>query len=275
MTGPDDLPPLREVIARHGLDARKALGQHFLLDLNITRKIARLAEATPDDRILEIGPGPGGLTRALLESGANVIAIERDDRCLELLGELSQAYDRRLTIIGEDAMRADERAHCAAPAKIVSNLPYNISTELLIKWLRMNHDGGKPYWSRMALMFQKEVADRILAPPGSKTYGRLSVIAQAASRPWRGFDLPARAFSPPPKVDSTVVVFEPGDAGLDIAALEKVTHHAFSQRRKMLRSAMKSLWGATVEEKLAKADVLPTARAEEVSVAQFVTLSAL
>ena len=268
------LPPLRETIEQYGLRADKSLGQHFLLDLNITRKIARAVEASADDTILEIGPGPGGLTRALLETGARVIAFEKDARCIEALDETSEAFDGRLTTLNIDALKADERVSAPEATKIASNLPYNISTELLVKWLHLNQGTEPPYWRRMALMFQKEVADRILAAPGSKTYGRLSVIAQAASRPVRAFDLPARAFTPPPKVDSSVVVFTPTEQKLkDIGALEKLTQAAFSQRRKMLRSSLKPLWGAEVEAKLEAHGIEPTRRAEELSVAQFVALS--
>ncbi|HBK91154.1 MAG TPA: 16S rRNA (adenine(1518)-N(6)/adenine(1519)-N(6))-dimethyltransferase [Parvularcula sp.] len=270
----DALPPLREVIARHDLGADKSFGQHFLLDLNITRKIARAAGAASGDRIIEVGPGPGGLTRALLESGAAVIAVERDRRFLDALEELRSAHPGALTIIEADALKADERALAPAPVKIVSNLPYNISTGLLVKWLVANHQDEAPLWTQMTLMFQKEVADRILARPGSKTYGRLSVIAQAASRPRRAFDLPARAFTPPPRVDSSVVTFEPAtDRLADVGALEQLTQAAFSQRRKMLRSSLKPLWGAGVEARLAAADVAPTKRAEELTVAEFLKLS--
>jgi 16S rRNA (adenine1518-N6/adenine1519-N6)-dimethyltransferase len=267
-----ELPPLRDVIARYELGAKKSLGQHFLLDLNLTRKIARAAEVAPGDRVLEIGPGPGGLTRALLEAGAIVVAIERDRRCLAALAELQVAFPGRLEIVDGDALSADERLLVAAPVKIVANLPYNISTELLIKWLRANHQGA-PLWSSMALMFQREVADRILAAPGSKTYGRLSVIAQAASRPARAFDLPARAFTPPPKVESTVLLFSPSLTRLaGITALERLTQAAFGQRRKMLRSSLKSLWGDDVEARLAAAGIRPTDRAEDVSVQKFLKL---
>jgi 16S rRNA (adenine1518-N6/adenine1519-N6)-dimethyltransferase len=269
----DALPPLREVIARHDLGADKSFGQHFLLDLNITRKIARAAGAAAGDRIIEVGPGPGGLTRALLESGAAVIAIERDRRFIEALEELRGVYPNQLAVIEADALKVDERAIAPAPVKIVSNLPYNISTELLVKWLVANHREGEPLWTQMTLMFQKEVADRILAAPGSKTYGRLSVIAQAASRPRRAFDLPARAFTPPPRVDSTVVTFEPAAARLaDIGALERLTQAAFSQRRKMLRSSLKPLWGAKTEARLTAAGIAATKRAEELSVADFFRL---
>lgn len=268
----DALPPLRETIERYELGAKKSLGQHFLLDLNITRKIARMADVDPQETVLEIGPGPGGLTRALLETGASVIAIERDHRCIEALGELGQHYPNKLSVIEADALTADEAnlVGAAAPAKIIANLPYNISTELLIKWLK----AGPALWSVMALMFQKEVADRILAAPGSKTYGRLSVIAQAASLPSRAFDLPARAFTPPPKVDSTVVLFHPSsDAFNALSALETVTQAAFSQRRKMLRSSLKPVFGMNLEATLECAGVKETQRAEEITVAQFKLLA--
>ncbi len=271
MTGA--LPPLREIIERYDLGAKKSLGQHFLLDLNITRKIARSAGIAPGDAVLEIGPGPGGLTRALLEAGAHVTAIERDSRCIEALGELAAHYPGKLKIAEGDALTANERVLLGdgAPVKIAANLPYNISTELLIKWLK----AGPALWSVMALMFQKEVADRILAAPGSKTYGRLSVIAQAASRPSRAFDLPARAFTPPPKVDSTVVLFAPPAAPLENpGALERVTQAAFSQRRKMLRASLKSVFGERLSDTLAAAGVRETQRAEEISVTQFIELAA-
>jgi 16S rRNA (adenine1518-N6/adenine1519-N6)-dimethyltransferase len=271
----ESLPPLRDVIARHDLGAKKSLGQHFLLDLNLTWKIAKAATVQPDDRVLEIGPGPGGLTRALLEAGSRVIAVERDTRCIAALEELSEAYPGQLEIIEADALRIDERALVGpGPLKICANLPYNISTELLIKWLRANHAPVGRLWDVMALMFQKEVADRILAAPGSKTYGRLSVIAQAASRPRRAFDLPARAFTPPPKVDSSVVVFEPSPARLEnIAAIERVTQAAFGQRRKMLRSSLKPLFGGDTEAKLGAAGLAGSARAEEATVEAFLKLA--
>lgn len=268
----DALPPLRETIERYELGAKKSLGQHFLLDLNITRKIARMAEVVPEETVLEIGPGPGGLTRALLETGVSVTAIERDHRCIEALGELGRHYPNKLNVIEADALATDEvnLVDAAAPVKIIANLPYNISTELLIKWLK----AGPALWSVMALMFQKEVADRILAAPGSKTYGRLSVIAQAASTPSRAFDLPARAFTPPPKVDSTVVLFHPSsDAFKALGALETVTQAAFSQRRKMLRSSLKSVFGLDLEAVLKHAGAKETQRAEEISVAQFKLLA--
>ncbi len=268
------LPPLREIIEQFDLGAKKSLGQHFLLDLNITRKIARAASVCAADTVLEIGPGPGGLTRALLETGARVIAIERDRRCIDALQMLSGHFGGKFSIIEADAMTADEAAltGAAAPVKIIANLPYNISTELLIKWLKT----GPALWSEMALMFQKEVADRILAAPGSKTYGRLSVIAQAASLPSRAFDLPARAFTPPPKVQSTVVLFAPPkDQWNHLGALEKVTQAAFSQRRKMVRTSLKAAFGDRLQQALDKSGVLETQRAEELSVGQFKHLAEL
>ncbi|MEM8772372.1 MAG: 16S rRNA (adenine(1518)-N(6)/adenine(1519)-N(6))-dimethyltransferase RsmA [Pseudomonadota bacterium] len=268
----DDLPPLREVIEDFGLGAKKSLGQHFLLDLNITAKIARAAEIEPGDRVLEVGPGPGGLTRALLAAGAEVFAIERDARCIAALEDVAGAYPHKLHLMETDALSADEASilGAAAPVKIVSNLPYNISTELLIKWLR----AGPTLWRSMALMFQKEVADRILAAPGSKTYGRLSVIAQAASTPSKAFDLPARAFTPPPKVASTVVTFLPPATPPErLSELERVTAAAFGQRRKMLRSSLKKLFGDGLDDALAQADLQPTMRAENVDVAEFLVLA--
>ena len=273
----DALPPLRDVIAEYGLGARKALGQHFLLDLNVTRKIARAVDIGPGERVLEIGPGPGGLTRALLEAGAEVTAIERDRRCIAALQDVADAYPNKLVVIEGDALGADERTLMATPVKIAANLPYNISTELLIKWLRANHStdaAAPPLWRAMALMFQKEVADRILAAPGSKTYGRLSIIAQAASRPRRAFDLPARAFTPPPKVASTVVVFEPAETRLEyFAALEKVTAAAFSQRRKMLRSSLASVFDQKLDTVLQSVGLQLTDRAETVDVEHYCALA--
>ncbi len=265
------LPPLRDVIEQYDLGAKKSLGQHFLLDLNITRKIARDAKVSEQDVVLEIGPGPGGLTRALLETGAQVIAIERDRRCIEALQDLSNAYPGNFRVVEEDALGANETELVAGKSvKIIANLPYNISTELLIKWLQ----AGPQLWSMMALMFQKEVADRILAKPGSKTYGRLSIIAQAASRPSRAFDLPARAFTPPPKVDSTVVLFEqPKNQFEQLGALEQITKAAFSQRRKMLRTSLKPIFGDRLSDTLASYGIKETQRAEELSVEQFKRLA--
>ncbi|MEO1242456.1 MAG: 16S rRNA (adenine(1518)-N(6)/adenine(1519)-N(6))-dimethyltransferase RsmA [Pseudomonadota bacterium] len=269
----DQLPPLRDVIEQYDLGAKKSLGQHFLLDLNITRKIARAADVSAGDKVLEIGPGPGGLTRALLDAGADVIAIERDRRCVEALQDLTKYYPDKLNIIEQDALKARELDLLnITPVKIISNLPYNISTELLIKWL---HAGPK-LWSVMALMFQKEVADRILAAPGSKTYGRLSIIAQAMSIPARAFDLPARAFMPPPKVDSTVVLFhQPAQHFEYLNALEVITQAAFSQRRKMLRSSLKPVFGDKLADALRACGIKETQRAEELSVDQFKRLAAI
>ncbi|MEM9838685.1 MAG: 16S rRNA (adenine(1518)-N(6)/adenine(1519)-N(6))-dimethyltransferase RsmA [Pseudomonadota bacterium] len=267
--GLDDLPPLRETIATYGLAAKKGLGQHFLLDLNLTRKIAQLTEAQPGDTILEVGPGPGGLTRALLETGADLIAIERDRRIAPVLEELNDATGR-LRAIEADALRADEaKIGLTGDSIIASNLPYNISTELLIKWLT-----AKPRtWRRMVLMFQKEVGDRILAVPGSKTYGRLSIIAQAASNPRLGFHLPARAFTPPPKVDSSVLIFDDAGRPEHIESLEKVTAAAFSKRRKMLRQSLKCIFSGRLAEVLKQEGVDETARAEDLSVQQYCALA--
>jgi 16S rRNA (adenine1518-N6/adenine1519-N6)-dimethyltransferase len=241
-----DLPPLRESLESHGLIARKSFGQHFLLDLNVTRKIARLAGPLDGRTAIEVGPGPGGLTRALLEAGARVIAIEKDARFVPLLEELADAAAGRLTIVRADALAADEAALLAehaegAEASVVSNLPYNVGTPLLVKWLT---GAWRP--SSMTLMFQKEVAQRLVARAGDDAYGRLSVIAQATASARLVMDLPARAFTPPPKVDSAVVRLDPLPSPPDavlISALERVTAAAFGQRRKMLRSSLKTLGG--------------------------------
>ena len=266
----EDLPPLRETIAAHGLAAKKGLGQHFLLDLNLTRKIAGFCEAGAGDTILEIGPGPGGLTRALLETGADVVAIERDRRVVPVLEELEEATGR-LRYVENDALKADDAALVPDGSVIASNLPYNISTELLIKWLTVD----PRFWKRLVLMFQKEVGDRILAEPGSKTYGRLSVIAQAASRPRLGFHLPARAFTPPPKVDSSVLIFENEGRPEHLKALERVTEAAFGQRRKMLRQSLKSVFGPRLSDVLAGAEIEETARAEQLTVRDYQNLAAV
>ncbi|MEO0320996.1 MAG: 16S rRNA (adenine(1518)-N(6)/adenine(1519)-N(6))-dimethyltransferase RsmA [Pseudomonadota bacterium] len=272
LTAQPDLPTLRDIVRVHGLDARKALGQHFLLDMNITRKIARLAAVAPGDQVIEVGSGPGGLTRALLETGATVTVIERDQRCLDLLADLADAYDGHLHIRCEDALRTDYSALLGAngTAHLVSNLPYNISTQLLTGWLTANHG----QWRRMTLMFQKEVADRILATSGGKTYGRLSVLSQSAATVRRGFDLPAQAFTPPPKVASSVVVFDRIDTvTAPLAAVEMVTKAGFSQRRKMLRTTLKPVFGAQTADILTREGIDPSTRAEQVSVAQFQALA--
>ena len=264
-----DLPPLRETLDAHGLLARKSLGQHFLLDLNITRKIARLSGAREGDLIIEVGPGPGGLTRALLETGARVIAVEKDPRFVPLLEELAAAVGGRLTILLADALDVDEAALVQGrPAAIVSNLPYNVGTPLLIKWLT-----GPFTPVALTLMFQKEVAQRIVAPPGSDAYGRLAVIAQATSKADLVMDVPARAFTPPPKVASAVVHLtpradRPGPELLD--ALQTITGAAFGQRRKMLRSSLKTLGG---EALCAAAGIAPDARAETISIEGFLALA--
>ena len=264
-----DLPPLREVLADHGLMATKAFGQHFLLDLNITRKIARLAGDLAGVTVIEVGPGPGGLTRALLEAGALVTAVEKDPRFIPLLTELGEAADRRLTVVEGDALKVDEAQLAQGmPAKVISNLPYNVGTPLLIKWLT-----GPFRPVSMTLMFQKEVAERIVAPVGSDAYGRLAVIAQATARVEIVMDLPARAFTPPPKVASAVVNVVPLAAPPHPAllkALEKVTAAAFGQRRKMLRSSLKALGG---EGLCTAAGIDANVRAEVVPVDGFLRLA--
>jgi 16S rRNA (adenine1518-N6/adenine1519-N6)-dimethyltransferase len=263
-----ELPPLRESLAAHGLLAKKALGQHFLLDLNITRKIARLAEIGERDRVIEVGPGPGGLTRALLETGANVSAVEKDERFRPLLEELRQACPA-LDLVFGDALHVDEAGLAeGAPAHLVSNLPYNVGTALLIKWLT-----GPWTPASLTLMFQREVVDRIVAGPGDDAYGRLAVLVQATAQAQRVMDVPARAFTPPPKVDSAVVRVVPRAdrmAPERLKALERVTAAAFGQRRKMLRSSLKPLGG----EALALAAGLdPQARAETVDLEGFLRLA--
>jgi 16S rRNA (adenine1518-N6/adenine1519-N6)-dimethyltransferase len=267
------LPPLRESLEAHGLLAKKSFGQHFLLDLNITRKIARIAGPLDGAAVLEVGPGPGGLTRALLEAGARVIAVEKDERFLPLLQELGDASDGALQVVHADALAVNEAALLAEhapglPLRIISNLPYNVGTPLLIKWLT----GSLP-WQGMALMFQKEVAERIVAEPGSEAYGRLAVIAQAIADASVGMSLPARAFTPPPRVDSAVALLQPLEtrpADAMLKALERVTAAAFGQRRKMLRSSLKQLGG---EALCARAGIDPGVRAETVDVTGFLRLA--
>ncbi len=266
----EDLPPLREALAAHGLMAKKAFGQHFLLDLNVTRKIARLAEFTPGARLIEVGPGPGGLTRALLEAAAHVVAIERDERFRPLLEDLAAAAPPgALRLVFADALTADEAVLAdGAPAHVVSNLPYNVGTPLLIKWLT-----GPWTPASLTLMFQKEVAQRIAAPPGGGAYGRLAVIAQATCEARTVMDVPARAFTPPPKVDSAVVRLTPRadrPSASRLAALQAVTAAAFGQRRKMLRQSLKGLGG---EPLIAAAGLDPQARAETVDVPGFLRLA--
>ncbi|MGE0256103.1 MAG: 16S rRNA (adenine(1518)-N(6)/adenine(1519)-N(6))-dimethyltransferase RsmA [Alphaproteobacteria bacterium] len=263
------LPPLREVIARHGLGARKALGQHFLLDLNLTRRVMRAAGPLAGTSVVEIGPGPGGLTRALLESdAASVVAIERDGRCIAALGELAAVAGGRLRVVEGDALDIDAAALVPAPRRIVANLPYNVATPLLLGWL-----ARADAWAGFTLMFQKEVADRLAAPPRTPARGRLSILAQWLCVVERCFDISPRAFTPPPAVVSTVVNLTPRPAPLapaDMRTLERVTAAAFGQRRKMLRSSLASLGGSALLE---KAGVPETARAEELSVEQFCALA--
>jgi 16S rRNA (adenine1518-N6/adenine1519-N6)-dimethyltransferase len=265
------LPPLRETIAKHGLDARKRFGQHFLLDLNLTRRIARAAAPLNQGTVIEIGPGPGGLTRALLLEGANrIVAIEVDSRALGALAELADAADGRLTVIEADALKIDPATLGAAPRRIVANLPYNISTPLLVRWL---HKADQV--ADMVLMFQKEVVDRLAAVPRTKDYGRLSVLAQHVCEVRRLFDVPAAAFVPPPKVTSSVAQLTPRPADqrlADLAPLEKITAAAFGQRRKMLRGALAGVFADPVAV-LEELGLAPTARAEELAVADFVRLA--
>jgi 16S rRNA (adenine1518-N6/adenine1519-N6)-dimethyltransferase len=270
----DDLPPLREVIRRHDLRARKSLGQNFLLDLNLTARIARAAGPLDGVTVIEVGPGPGGLTRALLTEGARrVIAIERDARAIAALEEIAAHYPGRLTVIEGDALDFDPRPHLdGGPARIVANLPYNIATPLLVGWLTA--EPWPPWYDRMVLMFQREVAERIVAQPGGKTYGRLSVLAGWRTQAKILFDIAPSAFVPPPKVVSSVVQLLPRTepAACDAGALQRVTEAAFGQRRKMLRQSLKSL-GADSLALLDAAEIEPTARAEEISVDGFVRLA--
>ena len=274
----DPLPPLREVIREFDLRAKKSFGQNFLLDLNLTRKIARIPGDISDSIVYEVGPGPGGLTRGLLAEGAKrVVAVEMDQRCLEALEQVSKAYDGRLTVHQGDALQMDELALLAPKAgeklRIASNLPYNVGTLLLIRWLTL--ETWQPWFASLTLMFQREVAERIVAQPGTKAYGRLSVLAQ-----WRGkvriaMNVPAAAFTPPPKVASAVIHFEPTeplDADIKLKDLELVVERAFGQRRKMLRASLKSL-PVSALELLERAGIKETKRAEDISVEGFVRLA--
>ncbi|MBZ9669335.1 16S rRNA (adenine(1518)-N(6)/adenine(1519)-N(6))-dimethyltransferase RsmA [Mesorhizobium sp. B3-2-1] len=271
----DGLPPLRDVIERHGLQAKKALGQNFLLDLNLTGKIARSAGDLTNATVIEVGPGPGGLTRALLSNGARrVVAIERDERCLAALAEVSAHYPGRLEVISGDALKTDFAALASGadhgPVRIVANLPYNIGTELLVRWLTV--PDWPPFYASMTLMFQREVAQRIVAAPDSDAYGRLGVLAGWRTQARIAFDVPPQAFTPPPKVTSSVVHLEPRTTPLpaDVKKLGRVTEAAFGQRRKMLRQSVKSLGG---EALLERAGIDPTRRAETLSVEEFVRLT--
>jgi 16S rRNA (adenine1518-N6/adenine1519-N6)-dimethyltransferase len=274
MSAHDDLPPLREVIHRHGLRAKKSLGQNFLLDLNLTARIARAAGPLDGVDVVEIGPGPGGLTRALLAAGARrVIAVERDERALAALAEIAARYPDRLEVVSGDALDFDPRPRLGgAPARVVANLPYNIATALLVSWLTL--EPWPPWYDRLVLMFQREVAERIIAGPGSRSYGRLSVLAGWRAEARRLFDVAGSAFVPPPKVTSTLVSLLPRAAPLPCErhALERMTQAAFGQRRKMLRQSLKSL-GSDPLPLLEAAEIEPTARAEDIPVAGFVALA--
>lgn len=274
MSGIDTLPPLREVIAAHGLSAKKALGQNFLLDLNLTAKIARSAGDLTQADVLEVGPGPGGLTRGLLAEGAQrVVAVEKDARCLPALAEIADAYPGRLEVLNADALEIDPGAHLRTPIKIVANLPYNVGTELLTRWL--DPPDWPPFWQSLTLMFQREVAERIVAQPGSKAYGRLAILAQWRSEARIVMSLPPEAFTPPPKVRSAVVHLEalaepryPAKA----AVLQMVVAKAFNQRRKMLRASLKGL-APDIEDRLESVGIKPTDRAETVELERYCALS--
>lgn len=269
----DNLPPLREVIATHGLQAKKELGQNFLFDLNLTARIARVGGPLEGVRIIEVGPGPGGLTRALLAEGAReVIAIERDARALPALAEIAEAYPGRLTVISGDAMEMDYRLLADGPTRIVANLPYNIGTPLLTGWLTM--EPWPPFFESMTLMFQREVAERIVARPGDDAYGRLGVLAGWRAEARIAFNVGRQAFVPPPNVTSAVVhlVPKPVEAWLPVRHVEQVTKAAFGQRRKMVRQSLKSL-GVPVEGLLAAAGLEGSERAEELPVEAFLAIA--
>lgn len=269
----DNLPPLREVIAQHGLRARKELGQNFLLDLNLTARVARVAGPLENVTVIEVGPGPGGLTRALLAEGARkVIAIERDERTLPALAEIQAAYPGRLEVISGDALETDFRALADGPTRIVSNLPYNIGTELLTRWLTIN--SWPPFFESLTLMFQREVAERIVAKPGSDAYGRLGVLCGWRTEARIAFNVDRNAFTPPPKVTSSVVYLKPRATtdGIAVRDLEAVTRAAFGQRRKMVRQSLKSL-GLPVEPLLEAAGLRGDERAETLPVETFLKLA--
>jgi 16S rRNA (adenine1518-N6/adenine1519-N6)-dimethyltransferase len=264
------LPPLRDLIAAHGLSASKALGQNFLLDGQLLDRIARVPGTLAGEHVYEVGPGPGGLTRALLRAGADVVAVERDRRCLAALAELAEAADGKLRVIEGDALALDDRVLAGEGAHIVANLPYNIGTALLVRWL--TQDGWPPWWRSLTLMFQKEVAERIVAVPGTSAYGRLAVLAQWRATARIALAVHRSAFVPPPKVTSAVVHIVPVDApaGVHVAALERVTAAAFGQRRKMLRQSLKPIPGAVAA--LAALGIDSERRAETLSVAEFVSV---
>ena len=274
MSAIDTLPPLREVIASHGLSARKSLGQNFLLDLNLTAKIARQAGDLSQCDVLEIGPGPGGLTRGLLAEGARkVLSVEKDSRCLPALAEIATAYPGRLEVIEGDALALDPQSHLTPPIRVAANLPYNIGTELLVRWL--TPPAWPPFWDSLTLMFQREVAERIVAQPGSKTYGRLAILAQWRAEAKIVMHLPPGAFTPPPKVSSAVVhltALETPRFEADAAVLSRVVAAAFNQRRKMLRAALKGI-APDIEDRLIAAGLAPTDRAEQISLEGFCALA--
>lgn len=274
MSAIDTLPSLAQVIKNHGLDARKSLGQNFLLDLNLTSKIARMAGDLTQCDVLEIGPGPGGLTRGLLGEGARrVLAIEKDARCIPALAEISEAYDGRLTVIEGDALDINPLEHLTPPIRIAANLPYNVGTELLVRWLTPPE--WPPFWQSLTLMFQREVANRIVATTGSKAYGRLGILAQWRCDVQIVMSLPPEAFTPPPKVHSAVVHLNalpepryPAKAKL----LERCVAMGFNQRRKMLRASLKGL-APDIEDRLIASGIKPTDRAENVELEQFCALA--
>ena len=276
MSAIDTLPPLREVIATHGLVAKKALGQNFLLDLNLTAKIARQAGDLTQSDILEIGPGPGGLTRGLLAEGARrVLAVEKDQRCMPALAQIAQAYPDRLQVINGDALEINPLDHLTPPVRVVANLPYNVGTELLVRWLTPPE--WPPVWSSLTLMFQREVAERIVAQPGSKAYGRLALLAQWRSNARIVLNLPPEAFSPPPKVSSAVVHIQALPAPrypCEAKVLERVVAQAFNQRRKMLRAALKGA-APDIADRLLAAGIKPTDRAETIDLGRFCALARL
>lgn len=274
MSAIDKLPPLRQVINDHGLQARKSLGQNFLLDLNLTAKIARQAGDLTQCDVLEIGPGPGGLTRGLLSEGArHVLAIEKDSRCIPALQEIATAYEGRLQIIEGDALEVDPLQHLTPPIRVAANLPYNIGTELLVRWL--TPPDWPPFWQSLTLMFQREVAERIVATPGSKAYGRLALLAQWRAEAKIVLNLPPEAFTPPPKVSSAVVhltaLAEPRFPA-DAAILSRTVAAAFNQRRKMLRAALKGT-APDIEDRLIAAGIKPTDRAEQIPLEGFCALA--
>ena len=269
----DDLPPLRDVIARHGLSAKKQLGQNFLLDLNLTSRIARTAGALEQVTVIEVGPGPGGLTRALLAEGARkVVAIERDERALPALAEISAAYPERLLVIAGDAMETDYAMLADGPTRIVANLPYNIGTELLLRWLTVEH--WPPFWESLTLMFQREVAERIVAKPGDEQYGRLGVLCGWRTEARIAFNVGRENFTPPPNVTSAVVHLTPKVVTDDVRVrdLEAVTKAAFGQRRKMVRQSLKST-GVPVAQLLEAAGLKGDERAEELPVSAFLAMA--